>query len=271
MVLNTRLIRQFKSNREGKKLQMLTCYDYTQASILNRTEVDMLLVGDSLGNLMLGHRHTLQVTKEEMIIFAKAVRRGAPDKFMVVDMPFGTISSHDQSLEDCINIFKTTKCEAIKIEGAFPTQLKLIETLFQIGIPVMGHIGLIPQSVHRLGGYYKHGKNSEDALDLVNQAKQLEKAGAFSVVLECVEEKVARSITKSLNIPTIGIGSGPSVDGDVSVTHDLLGLTPGKSPSFASPLANLKDDIQLMINQFIQEKSADSNQLISIRREINEQ
>lgn len=233
--LNLRDIRKAK----GGKLQVLTCYDYQTALLMNESDLDMILVGDSVGNVMLGYETTIEVTLEEMIIFGKAVRRGAPDKFLILDMPFGSYSTITQGIHSATKLFQTTKAEAIKLEGAFPYQLKLIERLTQTGIPVMGHIGLTPQSVHQLGGYYTHGKTEDSAERLVREAKALEAAGCFSIVLEMVEESVANKITSELSIPTIGIGAGKNTDGQVLVINDLLKLGPKTPPKFCTPIADL--------------------------------
>jgi 3-methyl-2-oxobutanoate hydroxymethyltransferase len=242
--INVRDIRKAKS----KKLQVLTCYDFQTATILNESDLDMILVGDSVGNVILGYETTVEVTLTEMAIFGKAVRRGAPDKFLIVDLPFGSYSSIGQGIQSATKLFQDTRSEAIKLEGAFPYQLKLIERLTQTGIPVMGHIGLTPQSVHQLGGYYTHGKNESSAERLMKEAKALEAAGVFSLVLEMVDEVVAEKITQELSIPTIGIGAGKDTDGQVLVINDLLKLGPKTPPKFCQPIADLyqlkKDLIQ---------------------------
>ena len=245
--LNLRDIRKSKQ----KNLQVLTCYDYQTAIILNQTELDMILVGDSLGNVMLGYETTIEVSLTEMEIFASAVRRGAPDKFLIVDMPFGSYSTISQGIHSATKLFQKTRAEAVKLEGAFPYQLKLIERLTQTGIPVMGHIGLTPQSVHQLGGYYTHGKNESSAERLMNEAKALEAAGVFSLVLEMVEESVATEISKALSIPTIGIGSGKKTDGQVLVINDLLKLGPNMPPKFCTPIADLFETKKELINQYL--------------------
>lgn len=233
--LNLRDIKKAK----GQKLQVLTCYDYQTAQILNETDLDMILVGDSVGNVMLGYETTVEVTLTEMEVFGKAVRRGAPEKFLIMDLPFGSYSTISQGIASATKLFQTTKCEAIKLEGAFPYQLKLIERLTQTGIPVMGHIGLTPQSVHQLGGYFTHGKNEDDASRLMREAKALQAAGCFSIVLEMVQEDVATEITKAISIPTIGIGSGKKTDGQVLVINDLLKLGQRTPPKFCVPVADL--------------------------------
>jgi 3-methyl-2-oxobutanoate hydroxymethyltransferase len=233
--LNLRDIKKSKNSH----LQVLTCYDYQTACLLNETDLDMILVGDSLGNVMLGHETTIEVTLTEMEIFAKAVRRGAPNKFIIVDMPFGSYSTIKKGIDSATSLFQATRAEAIKLEGAYPHHLKLIERLTQNGIPVMGHIGLMPQSVHQLGGYFTHGKNEDSFKRLMKEAKDLENAGVFSVVLEMVESTAAEEITKNLSIPTIGIGSGKKTDGQVLVLNDLLKLGPQMPPSFCKPISDL--------------------------------
>jgi 3-methyl-2-oxobutanoate hydroxymethyltransferase len=245
--LNLRDIRKSKQ----KNIQVLTCYDYQTAILLNQTDLDMILVGDSLGNVMLGYETTIEVSLTEMEIFASAVRRGAPDKFLIVDMPFGSYSTIAQGIHSATKLFQKTRAEAVKLEGAFPYQLKLIERLTQTGIPVMGHIGLTPQSVHQLGGYFTHGKNESSADQLMKEAKALEAAGAFCLVLEMVEENVATQISKALSIPTIGIGSGKNTDGQVLVINDLLKLGPNMPPKFCAPIADLFETKKELINQYL--------------------
>jgi 3-methyl-2-oxobutanoate hydroxymethyltransferase len=245
--LNTRDIRKSK----GANLQMLTCYDFQTAQIMNELELDMLLVGDSVGNVILGYETTVEVTLEDMIVFGSAVKRGAPEKFVIVDMPFGSYSTIAQGVHCGTKLFQKTKCEALKLEGAFPYQLKLIERLTQTGIPVMGHIGLTPQSVHQLGGYFTHGKNQDSADRLMKEAKDLEAAGAFCIVLEMVEETIAKKITSELSIPTIGIGAGKNVDGQVLVINDLLKMGPKTPPKFCPPVADLYTLKKDLINKYL--------------------
>ncbi len=247
---NLRTIRKFKRNRGSRPLQMLTCYDFQTARALNETSLDIVLVGDSLANVMLGHETTISVGLEEMKIFGAAVKRGAQNKFTVIDLPFGTYNDRDSALKNATELFRHTQSEALKLEGAFPFQLEIIERLTQIGIPVMGHIGLTPQSVHQMGGYYTHGKTEPSATALMSAARALENAGAFSVVLECVEPKLASEISNSLDVPTIGIGSGAEVDGQVLVINDLLGM--GESaPSFCKPIANFRSQKLELIQEYI--------------------
>lgn len=250
--LNTRMIRSFKKVNEARSLQMLTCYDYQTAKLLNETELDLILVGDSVGNVILGYETTVSVSLEEMIIFTSAVKRGAKNKFVVGDMPFGTYNTVEEGLQNATKLFQASGVEAIKLEGAFPHQLELIERLTHIGIPVMGHIGLTPQSVHQQGGYYTHGKTDQSANMLMDTAKKLEQAGCFSVVLECITSDVACDITKELNIPTIGIGAGSEVDGQVLVINDLLKLGSDYPPSFCKPIADLYTTKKELIEKYLE-------------------
>ena len=248
--LNVRDIRKSK----GEALQVLTCYDFQTAQLLNETDLEMILVGDSVGNVVLGYETTVEVTLGEMEIFGRAVKKGAPDKFVIVDLPFGTYATIKQGLQNGARLFQTTKAEAIKLEGAYPHELKLIERLTQIGVPVMGHIGLTPQSVHQLGGYYTHGKTESSAQRLLREAKALENAGVFSVVLEMVDESVAEEITRNLSIPTIGIGSGQKTDGQVLVINDLLKLGPERPPKFCRPMADLFQTKKELIEAYLKQQ-----------------
>ncbi len=256
--LTTRKIRAHKISKGLRPLQMLTCYDFQTAKLLNETQLDLILVGDSVGNVVLGYETTVEVTLEEMKVFGSAVKRGAIDKFVVVDLPFGTYTTVEQGLESAISLFQSTKCEAVKLEGAFAHHLKLIERLTQSGVPVMGHLGLTPQSVHELGGYYTHGKNEESANKIIREALALEKAGAFAIVLECVAEPVATEISKALNIPTIGIGAGNHTDGQVLVLNDLLKMGPDMPPKFCKPIADLYKTKKELINSYLSQENKES-------------
>lgn len=247
----TRTIKKHKLSNGLSPLQMLTCYDYQTACLLNETSIDMLLVGDSLGNVILGYDTTVQVTLEEMIIFASAVKRGSQEKFVIADMPFGSYSTLETGLKNATLLFQKSQVEAIKLEGAFPFELELIKRLTQIGIPVMGHIGLTPQSVHEQGGYYIHGKDEHSEKLLLENALKLEQAGVFGIVLECIEAKVSAKISQSLTIPTIGIGSGVETDGQVLVTNDLLHMGPNRPPKFCQPIAHLYEYKKKLISEYL--------------------
>jgi 3-methyl-2-oxobutanoate hydroxymethyltransferase len=250
--LTTKEIRSFKAIDQKVPLKMLTCYDFQTAQLLNETDVDMILVGDSLGNVILGYDNTIKVTLEEMVIFTSAVKRGAPNKFVIGDMPFGTYSSLDEGIKNATTLFQKSSVEAVKLEGAFPYQLELISRLVQTGIPVMGHIGLTPQSVHQLGGYYIHGKNNSSKEMLLASARNLQAAGAFAIVLECVESSLAKKITSELCIPTIGIGSGKSTDGQVLVINDLLKMGKERPPKFVCPVADLYSLRKELIEKYLE-------------------
>jgi len=249
--MNTRQLRVFKKTTAGRTLHMLTCYDYQTAQMLNETALDMLLIGDSLGNVILGYETTIEVTVDTMVLFSKAVKKGAPQKFVVADMPFGSYWSMETGLENAIKLFQQSGVEALKLEGAFPFQLELIKRLTQVGIPVMGHIGLTPQSVHEQGGYYTHGKSETEQEKLLKEALALEDAGCFSIVLECVEEKLAKKITDKLHIPTIGIGSGQETDGQVLVINDLLHIGKNDPPKFCKSVANLYETKKKLIEDYL--------------------
>lgn len=231
-------------------INMLTCYDFQTAQILDKSAVDIILVGDSVGNVILGYETTIEVSLDEMKIFCAAVKRGAPNKFVVGDLPFGSYATYEDAINNAIDLFKSSKVEAIKLEGASETNFKIIKRLTEIGIPVMGHIGLMPQSVHSQGGYYKHGKTSHEKNKLMQEAIALEDAGCFAVVLECVESDASKVITEKLTIPTIGIGSGPFCQGQVLVLNDLLGMTPN-APNFVKPLANFYLEKSKIIDSYL--------------------
>lgn len=249
-----RSILKSKKNKGAKPLQMLTCYDYQTAKLLSETELDMLLIGDSVGNVILGYDTTVKVTLEEMIIFSSAVKRGAKEKFVVADLPFGSYSTIEKGLDNAITLFQKSGVEAVKLEGASPHNLEFIKRLVETGIPVMGHIGLMPQSVHAQGGYFTHGKNEESKQRLLKEAKDLCDAGVFSIVLECITEDLAEEITNKISVPTIGIGSGKNTDGQVLVINDLLKLGSDYPPSFCEPIADLYAEKKRLIENYLKQE-----------------
>lgn len=253
----TRSIRKSKN----QNLQMLTCYDFQTAQMLNETSLDLILVGDSLGNVVLGYETTVEVTLDEMILFSRAVKRGAPDKFVVADMPFGTYASFEKGLENSLKLFQTSKAEALKLEGASDDLCDLILRLTENGVPVMGHIGLRPQSVHQMGGYFTHGKTYDSAQQLKKEAQKLEKAGCFAIVLECVDSEIAQEITQDLQIPTIGIGSGQKTDGQVLVLNDLLHMGKNDPPSFCTPIANLYEIKKQCVEEYLKSKQPQTKEI----------
>ena len=234
-------VQRFKD--EGRHFAMLTAYDFLSARILDEAGIPILLVGDSLGMVMLGYPTTLPVTLDDMLHHAKAVSRGARQALLVGDMPF---MSYHQSAEQAIasagRFVQEAGMHAVKLEGGGRVA-EITRRLTEVGIPVMGHLGLTPQFVHQMGGFKVQGKTEAQAARILKDAKALEQAGAFSLVLEGVPSKLAAEVTHSLRIPTIGIGAGPATDGQVLVFHDMLGLTTGKAPKFVKRYANLAEDI----------------------------
>jgi len=243
-------------HRQGEKLVMVTCYDYASALLLDACEIDMLLVGDSVANTMLGYETTLPVTLEDMIHHAAAVKRGVKRAFTVVDMPFLSYqTSPEDALRNAGRIMKETGCEAVKLEGGewvAPT----IQRLVQAGMPVMAHIGLTPQSVHALGGYRVQGRDEETARRLRSDAKALADAGAFAIVLELVKPDLASDITGEVDVPIIGIGSGPGCSGQVQVLHDMLGMFPDVHLRHAKRYAEIGTAIRDAVNAYAKEVRA---------------
>jgi 3-methyl-2-oxobutanoate hydroxymethyltransferase len=244
-------VQRFKD--EGRRFAMLTAYNFLSARILDEAGIPILLVGDSLGMVMLGHPTTLPVTMDDMLVHAKAVSRGARQALLVGDMPF---MSYQASVEDGIRnagrFVQEGGMHAVKLEGGGPV-VEITRRLTEIGIPVMGHLGLTPQSVHTMGGFKVQGKTEKQAARILADARALEDAGAFSVVLEGMPSKVAAEVTHVLRIPTIGIGAGPACDGQVLVFHDMLGLTTGKAPKFVKRYANLAEDIARAATEYAED------------------
>ena len=239
MSFTVRDLRAFKA--EGRRFAMLTAYDFPTAQILDEAGIPVLLVGDSLAQNALGYDTTLPVTMEEMLHHSRAVARGAKHALVVGDMPFLSYQvSVEEGVRNAGRFLKEGGAHAVKIEGWMP---ELAEALSSRGIPVMGHLGLTPQSVHAMGGYRVQGRSDEDAHRLMEHATGMQKAGAFSLVLEGIPSDLGREITEHLEIPTIGIGAGPHTDGQVLVITDLLGLGAGRYPKFAKPYANLREEI----------------------------
>lgn len=237
------LSRKAVSPEARQKITCLTAYDFPTARLLDEAGVDILLVGDSLGMVVLGYDSTLPVTLDEMVHHVRAVRRGARRALLVADMPYGSFHvSIEDSVRAALRLVKEGGAEAVKIEGG-ERRLELMSRLAEAEIPVMGHIGLTPQSINALGGFYVQGKSMEAAEQLERDAHAVEAAGAFSVVLESVPRELAARLTERIRIPTIGIGAGPECDGQVLVFHDFAGLTIGRTPKFARRYANLAVEI----------------------------
>ena len=240
--VTTRTLLEMK--QKGERIVALTCYDSLFARLLDASGIDILLVGDSLNQVLAGASSTLSATLEQMIYHTTIVRRGTERAMVICDMPFLTYQiSPDEALRNCGRAMKESGCQAVKIEGGQP-MAATVRRLVDVGIPVMGHIGLTPQSVHALGGYRVQGKDDATADRLRADAKALEDAGAFAVVLELVPAPLASQITKALTIPTIGIGAGPACDGQVLVLHDMLGLNEQFSAKFVKKYAALAEDVR---------------------------
>ena len=239
---------QFKKLKGSKKIIMLTCYEFSFASALEEAGVDALLVGDSLGNVVQGKESTLPVTLDQIIYHTEMVKRGAPNTFVVADMPFLSYQiSVEEALRNCGQVMKETNCDAVKLEGGEEVA-HLVRRLTEIGIPVMGHIGVTPQSA-KLMGYGKRGKDISDAEYLKRSAKALYEAGAFSLVLENMAATLAKEITELVQIPTIGIGAGPECDGQVLVLHDFMGLTKDRPP-FAKAYFDLRTELKKAVSSY---------------------
>ncbi|MHA2603382.1 MAG: 3-methyl-2-oxobutanoate hydroxymethyltransferase [Candidatus Thorarchaeota archaeon SMTZ1-83] len=236
--------------KKGKKIVMLTAYDAPSAQILSECGVDIILVGDSVGNTLLGYESTVPVTLDDVIHHSAAVARAKPDSLIVGDMPFMSYKvSVEQALENCARMLQDGGAEAVKIEGA-GREIEIVRAVVAAGIPVMGHIGLTPQSIFEVGGYRVQGRTAKQTKEMVKQAQALEEAGAFSIVIELVPSETAKVITESIGIPTIGIGAGPNCDGQVLVLHDMLGLFQDFKPKFVKRYANIREVIQNAVNEF---------------------
>ncbi len=237
----------------GEKIAMLTCYDHLFARILTAAGVDAVLVGDSLGQVVLGYDSTLPVTLDDMIHHAAAVRRGLHGPLLVVDMPFMTYQvSNEDALRNAGRVMKETGSEAVKVEGGDDATVDRVRALVGAGIPVMGHLGLTPQSVHQLGGYSLRGRDPDEADRLLRVACALEDAGCFSMVLEMIPVQLAGEVTRAVGIPTVGIGAGPECDGQVLVLPDMLGLNPTFNPRFLRRFARLGDAARSGVEEYVE-------------------
>lgn len=241
------------STKNNKKITCLTAYDYAMGRLVDEAGVDVVLVGDSLGMVMLGYDSTLPVTLDEMLHHTKAVRRGVQRALLVADMPYGTYHGEvGDALRNAIRFVKEAGAEAVKVEGG-ERRLELIAKMTEAEIPVMGHVGLTPQSVNAMGGYRVQGKTPGSAEQLLRDARAVEAAGAFAIVLEGIPRELAAEITRTVRIPTIGIGAGPDCDGQVLVLHDLLGLTFQETPKFARRYANVGEMISQAVREYCED------------------
>jgi 3-methyl-2-oxobutanoate hydroxymethyltransferase len=249
--ITTHVLQHMKD--EGKKIAMLTAYDYTFARIVDQAGIDVILVGDSASNVMAGHVTTLPITLDQMIYHAASVIRAVKRALVVVDLPFGSYQGNSRAaLETTIRIMKESGAHAVKLEGGSEVK-ESVERIISAGVPVMGHLGLTPQSIYKFGTYTVRAKEKEEADKLISDALLLEKSGCFAIVLEKIPAELAEKVTKSVNIPIIGIGAGEMVDGQVLVLHDMLGLNKEFFPRFLRRYLNLEDDITKALQHYIKD------------------
>ncbi|MFZ0978467.1 MAG: 3-methyl-2-oxobutanoate hydroxymethyltransferase [Candidatus Acidiferrales bacterium] len=249
-ILSRKTVPSASSPESKDKITCLTAYDYPTARLLDEAGVDIILVGDSVGMAVLGYDSTLPVTLDEMLHHVRAVRRGTRHALLVVDMPYGSFHvSIEDSVRNAMHLVKEGGAEAVKVEGG-ERRLELIHRLVEAEIPVMGHVGLTPQSINAMGGFHVQGKSVDAARHVERDARAVEAAGAFAVVLESMPRELAAGITKELRIPTIGIGAGPDCDGQVLVFHDLVGLTEGYTPKFVRRYADLAAEITRAVTEY---------------------
>jgi 3-methyl-2-oxobutanoate hydroxymethyltransferase len=235
----------------GEKISMLTAYDYTMAKIVDGAGIDVILVGDSASNVMAGHETTLPITLDQMIYHASSVIRAIDRALVVVDLPFGSYQSDPkEALRSAIRIMKESGAHSVKMEGGREVK-ESIKRILNAGIPVMGHLGLTPQSIYKFGTYTVRAKEEQEAEDLIKDAKMLEKIGCFGIVLEKIPAKLAKQVAESVSIPIIGIGAGNGVDGQVLVLHDMLGMTHEFNPRFLRRYMNLYEDMTTAISQYV--------------------
>ena len=252
--VTTKSVVERKAN--GEKISMLTAYDYTFAKLLDSAGIDVLLVGDSASNVMAGHETTLPITLDQMIYHASSVIRGVTRALVVVDLPFGTYQSDPKkALRSATRIMKESGAHAIKLEGG-KEEAESIRRIVNAGIPVMGHLGLTPQSIHQFGSFALRAKEEAEAQKLKEDAKLLEQLGCFAIVLEKIPAKLAEEVAKSVRIPIIGIGAGSAVDGQVLVMHDMLGMSNEFHPKFLRKYANLQEIINEAVTHYIQDVKA---------------
>ena len=249
--ITTNVLQEMKVR--GEKISMLTSYDYTLAKIVDDAGIDVILVGDSASNVVAGHETTLTITLDNMIYHASSVVRAVKRSLVIVDLPFGSYQGDSQrALESSIRIMKESGAHAVKLEGGSEI-IESIERILTAGIPVMGHLGLTPQSIYKFGTYTVRAKENAEAKKLVEDAKLLEKTGCFSIVLEKIPARLAKKVTRSVKIPIIGIGAGPDVDGQVLVLHDMLGMTHEFNPRFLRRYLNLYKDINGAVESYVRD------------------
>jgi 3-methyl-2-oxobutanoate hydroxymethyltransferase len=254
--ITTNVLQEMKRN--GEKISMLTAYDYTMAKMVDMAGIDVILVGDSASNVMAGHETTLPITLDQMIYHASSVVRAVDRALVVVDLPFGTYQGNSkEALNSAIKVMKESGGHSVKLEGGAEI-IESVQRILTAGIPVMGHLGLTPQSIYKFGTYTVRAKQEEEANKLIEDAKLLEATGCFALVLEKVPAELAQKVAETISIPVIGIGAGSGVDGQVLVTHDLLGMTHEFSPRFLRRYLSLFDEITGAIKEYVQDvKSVD--------------
>lgn len=253
-VVTTKTVLTMKQT--GEKIAMLTAYDFLVATYLDQVGVDIILVGDSLGNVVQGHETTLPVTVDDMIYHAKAVKRGVRNALIVVDMPFMSYqNSTDEAVRNCGRVMKEVGVGAVKLEGG-EYIVEIVRHLVTIGIPVMGHLGLTPQAINKFGTYEVRAQEKEEADQIVRDAKVLAEAGVFAIVLEKIPSRLAQRVTRAVPVPTIGIGAGPHCDGQVLVVYDMLGLTEEFKPRFVRRYAELAQDLRSAFTRYIDDVKA---------------
>ena len=246
-----------KMKQDCEKIAVLTAYDYVFASLLDQAGIDIILVGDSVGNTVLGYDSTAQVTMREMLHHAKAVKKGVNQALLIVDMPFMSFNvSKEDSVRKAGRFVKEAGVDAVKLEGGNSLVVETVKAIINSGIPVMGHVGLTPQTASSIGGYKVQGKDAVKAQEIIQEALALEQAGCFSIVLECVPDQLAKLITEKLKIPTISCGGGVHCDGQVLVIHDVLGLSGDFKPKFVKKYVNLSQAITNACGQYIKEVKA---------------
>ena len=249
--ITTNTLAELKS--KGRKIAMLTAYDYTMAGIVDKAGIDVILVGDSASNVMAGHETTLPITLDQMIYHAASVVRGVKRALVVVDLPFGAYQADSkEALRSAIRIMKESGAHAVKVEGGIEI-IESVQRIVSAGIPVMGHLGLMPQSIYKYGTYVVRAKEDEEAEKLISDAIELEKAGCFAIVLEKIPASLATKVAKTVGIPIIGIGAGGGVDGQVLVLHDMLGITQEFSPRFLRRYADLANEVKSGVSAYIED------------------
>lgn len=249
--ITTHVLQEMKE--KGEKISMITAYDFSMARIIDAAGIDIILVGDSASNVMAGHETTLPITLDQMIYHASSVVRAVEKSLVVVDLPFGSYQGNSkEALSSTIRIMKESGAHAIKLEGGREVR-ESIERILSAGVPVMGHLGLTPQSIYKFGTYTVRATRKSEAERLIEDAKLLEQLGCFSIVLEKIPATLAKQVAEAVEIPIIGIGAGPDVDGQVLVMHDMLGITQDFSPRFLRRYANLFDDIKEAVERYIED------------------